>query len=80
VITYQDRDDTILVGLQKWQSISEIRYQVFGSADKVQFGATCGVRRWIGLPLDPNVNTHGAMARGALCKSASKRKALSVVA
>lgn len=46
----------------------------------VRFGAACGVRHMVGLPLDPNVNTLGAMVRDNTVQVRLVRKALCVVA
>src|SRR5262245_25896261 len=35
------------------------------------YGAACGVRHGVGLPLDPNVNTLGARTHGSVCISVS---------
>lgn len=45
-----------------------------------QIGAACGVRHIVGLPLDPNVNTPGAMACDNTVHVRVKREALCVVA
>jgi len=45
-----------------------------------QLGAACGVRHMVGLPLDPNVNTLGAMACDNTVHVRVKREALCVVA
>jgi len=50
------------------------------SSGSVRFGAACGVRHMVGLPLDPNVNTLGAMACGNTVHVRFVRKALCVVA
>ncbi len=42
-------------------------------------GAACGVRRMVGLPLDPNVKTLGAMVRGNTVHVRVMREALCVV-
>ena len=56
----------------------------FGSANDrvvmICFGAACGVRHSAGLPLDPNVNTLGAMVRGNTVHIRLVREALCVVA
>lgn len=45
----------------------------------ISSGAACGVRRMVGLPLDPNVKTLGAMVRGNTVQVRVMRKALCVV-
>ncbi len=46
----------------------------------VRFGAACGVRHMVGLPLDPNVNTLGAVAYDNTVHVRLVRKALCAVA
>jgi hypothetical protein len=45
-----------------------------------QLGAACGVRHMVGFPLDPNVNTLGAIACDNTVHVRVKREALCVVA
>ncbi len=45
----------------------------------ITFGAACGVRRMVGLPLDPNFETLGAVVRGNTVHVRVKRKALCAV-
>lgn len=40
----------------------------------ITFGAACGVRRMVGLPLDPNLKPSGLWFAATLCMSVSNGK------